>query len=80
MLCAAQMDKYSKEYCEKRGGSRGAKAINLFVDQQREAERKKALKKREAKLYRSPERSGKTAAKSTKPMPHVVPALRDVNR
>ena len=78
--CAAQMDKHAKEYCEKRSGSRGAKAINLFVDQQRENERRKEMKRKEAKLYRSPERTSNPAAKAARTMPRVVAPLGELNR
>jgi hypothetical protein len=77
---AAQMDKHAKEYCIKRSGSRGAKAINLFVDQQREAERRKEMKRKEAKLYRSPERSGHPATKVACTRPRVVAPLAEQNR
>jgi hypothetical protein len=74
------MDKHAKEYCVKHCGSRGAKAINLFVDQQREAERRKEMKRKEAKLYRSPDRSGQPATKMTRTIVRVVEPLGEKNR
>jgi hypothetical protein len=72
---AAQIDKDAKQYCNVRSGSRGAKALNSYVDQQREAERRAKLKRKEALLYRSPEDKCSTArqAKVARPAPVVAP-------